>query len=114
MALNQRILSQFQGVDPNGMGIPMGDAMATREAGIRRVRDNRERIAADRFSQGLGPEMNFSAPDPMWDGYFGAFQNRENLVNRMGGEMKTDFRSRNAGAGLQRAVANAGKMYGSR
>jgi hypothetical protein len=93
MALNRPMIQRNQGMTQNGTMIPAGDPMAMMRLGRESVEADRRTADDARRASGLGPSMSLSLPDSAWDGFFGAINNRQRLVQQAGGRFGLDVGS---------------------
>lgn len=87
-SLDHDLIDQYAGYDStSGELIPKGSGLVNALAGMQRVHMNRL------GQMGNPGARNFSTvlPSKMWDGFFGALQNRRDLVEGAGGRFDVDL-----------------------
>lgn len=91
--LNRQMIQRNQGMTQNGTMIPAGDPMAMMRLGRESVETDRRQAEDARRAAGYAPSLSLSLPDSAWDGFFGAINNRQRLVNAAGGRFGLDVGS---------------------
>ena len=114
MALRRDLIDRFQGLTPDGQPIPIGDGMATQRAGRAREERNYHEIAAQEQAS-HDPYAGFNSlrasimgqTGPL-AGFFGALQNRADLVDAAGGNFNIDLVGRRGTSGIGQLRAQTG------
>ncbi len=97
--LDYDMLDAFQGMTPDGTLIPTGDTFDMYEAGRRRTQGER---AAQRAAEPDVFKRTATIAGPHfseWDAFFGALNNRADLVKAAGGTMNVDLVGKGPGTG---------------